>query len=62
MTEDPREFFLVIESLNLDWSVSVDEGFRDKSPAVCPLKDVRIGRILPGSYTYSQLSVPMGLS
>jgi hypothetical protein len=27
VTEDPREFFLVIESLNLDWSVSVDEGF-----------------------------------
>lgn len=27
VTEDPREFFLVIESSNLDWSVSVDEGF-----------------------------------
>jgi hypothetical protein len=27
VTEDPREFFLVIESSNLDWSVSVAEGF-----------------------------------
>jgi hypothetical protein len=27
VTEDPREFFLVIESTNLDWSVSVEEGF-----------------------------------
>jgi len=26
VTEDPRPFFLVIESENLDWSVEVDEG------------------------------------
>lgn len=26
VTEDPRTFFLVIESENLDWSVEVDEG------------------------------------
>jgi hypothetical protein len=32
VTEDPREFFLVIESANLDWSVSVDEGFPAKAP------------------------------
>ena len=30
VTEDPREFFLVIESSNLDWTVSVDEGFPAK--------------------------------
>jgi hypothetical protein len=27
VTEDPREFFLVIDGSNLEWSVSVDEGF-----------------------------------
>ncbi len=32
VTEDPREFFLVIDSTNLDWSVSVDEGFPAKAP------------------------------
>ena len=26
VSEDPREFYLVVESSNLDWSVTVEEG------------------------------------
>jgi hypothetical protein len=31
VSEDPREFFLVIQAANLDWSVSVDEAVRATS-------------------------------
>ena len=37
VTEDPREFFLVIEPSNLDWSVSVAEAV----PATAPLNTNR---------------------
>jgi hypothetical protein len=33
VNEDPREFFVVIESANLDWSVTVEEGVRASTPA-----------------------------
>ena len=28
VNEDPRAFFLVVDSTNLDWTVAVDEGVR----------------------------------
>jgi hypothetical protein len=33
VNEDPREFFVVIESSSLDWSVTVEEGVRGTAPA-----------------------------
>jgi hypothetical protein len=33
VSEDPREFFLVIESSNLEWSVTLDEAVRARGPA-----------------------------
>jgi len=33
VTEDPREFFLVMEAAGIEWSVSVDEAVRASGPA-----------------------------
>jgi len=33
VTEDPREFFLVIEATNLEWSIALDEAVRAWGPA-----------------------------
>jgi hypothetical protein len=33
VTEDPRSFFLVVESANLDWTLAADEGIAAVKPA-----------------------------
>jgi hypothetical protein len=33
VSEDPREFFLVIDSSGLDWTVDVEEGVAGLKPA-----------------------------
>jgi hypothetical protein len=33
VSEDPREFFLVIQAANLDWSLTVDEAVKARSTA-----------------------------
>lgn len=33
VTEDPREFFLVIEASDLEWSITLDEAVRARGPA-----------------------------
>jgi hypothetical protein len=33
VSEDPREFFLVIDSSGLDWTVDVEEGVAGQKPA-----------------------------
>jgi len=37
LSEDPREFFLVIDDQGLDWTVTLDEGLPATAPA--PLRD-----------------------
>ena len=37
LSEDPREFFLVIDDQGLDWTVTLDEGFPATAPA--PLRN-----------------------
>jgi hypothetical protein len=32
VSEDPRSFFLAVESTNLDWTLAADEGFAASSP------------------------------
>lgn len=36
LSEDPREFFLVIDDNGLDWTVTLDEGFNATAPAPSP--------------------------
>ena len=32
VSEDPRSFFLAVESANLDWTLAADEGVAASSP------------------------------
>jgi hypothetical protein len=32
VSEDPRSFFLAVESTNIDWTLAADEGFAASSP------------------------------
>lgn len=32
VSEDPREFFLLVDATNLEWSIAVDEGVSGTSP------------------------------